>query len=291
MTAPMQSTFVELGGRKIWCGLVGEPTTRPPLLCIPGGPGISYHYLSTLGALAAERQVIFYDPLGAGQSERPEMAWTAELYAEEVTAVTAGLGLDRYHLFVHSAAGFAGLVHAAARPAGLGALILSGTPASIPAHTTHVRGLLVQMGLSAAELAAFERAEREPRYRDVVHLRIVNAFMGRYACNLRPLPPALAQSTANINPVAHRMMKGGWVLYTTALGTWDFTARLGEIAAPTLFTYGSQDILSLESCADIQRRIPDCESHVFEKSTHMPHLEEPDAHRERVARFLASHDQ
>ena len=65
---------------------------------------------------------------------------------------------------------------------------------------------------------------------------------------------------------------------------------LGEIAAPTLFTCGRYEVMSLPTCEDIQRRIPRCELSFFEHSSHMPHIEEPVTHRERVARFLALHD-
>jgi pimeloyl-ACP methyl ester carboxylesterase len=67
-------------------------------------PGHS-DYLEPLEALASTgRQIIFYDQLGCGNSDRPEdkSMWTVDLYVEEVGVVRQALGLDRIHLLGQS---------------------------------------------------------------------------------------------------------------------------------------------------------------------------------------------
>ena len=71
-----------------------------PLLCLHGGPGSTHRGLTTLEALADERDVVLYDQLGSGNSSQPSdpALWTVGLFVEEVAAVREALGLDRLHL-------------------------------------------------------------------------------------------------------------------------------------------------------------------------------------------------
>jgi len=91
--------FIEVPGGRVWYRSVGEGGT--PLLCLHGGPGFTHYYLEPLEALADRRQVIFYDQLGCGRSDRPEdgALWTVDRFVEELAAVRAALGLERLHLF------------------------------------------------------------------------------------------------------------------------------------------------------------------------------------------------
>jgi proline iminopeptidase len=43
-----------------------------PLLLLHGGPGNGHDYLERLEAIAANRQVVFYDQLGCGRSGKPK---------------------------------------------------------------------------------------------------------------------------------------------------------------------------------------------------------------------------
>jgi pimeloyl-ACP methyl ester carboxylesterase len=93
--------FVPFRGYRTWYRITGEraPGTLP-LLCLHGGPGSSSAYHERLEPLAADRQVIRYDQLGCGDSDRPDddSLWTLDLFVSEVQAVRDALGLDRVHL-------------------------------------------------------------------------------------------------------------------------------------------------------------------------------------------------
>src|SRR5262249_6113146 len=86
---------IEVPGGRVWYRSVGEGGT--PLLCLHGGPGFTHYYLEPLEALAGRRQVIFYDQLGCGRSDRPDDAslWTVEPFLEELAQGRAAAGLDR----------------------------------------------------------------------------------------------------------------------------------------------------------------------------------------------------
>ncbi len=123
--------FIEVPGGRVWSRAVGDGGT--PLLCLHGGPGFTHYYLEPLEALAGRRQVIFYDQLGCGRSDRPEdpALWTVDRFVEELAQVRAGLGLDRLHLFGSSWGGMLAMQYVLDRRPELESLILCGSPASM----------------------------------------------------------------------------------------------------------------------------------------------------------------
>jgi L-proline amide hydrolase len=75
-----------------------------------------------------------------------------------------------------------------------------------------------------------------------------------------------------------------------SLKTWDITDRLHEISTPTLLVSGGYDEATPRIVEQIHARIPDARWKLFEESSHMPHVEEPDAFLEEVEAFLKSVD-
>jgi pimeloyl-ACP methyl ester carboxylesterase len=67
--------------------------------------------------------------------------------------------------------------------------------------------------------------------------------------------------------------------------------RLGRISAPTLLCWGAHDRLAPLPCAEAWRKeIPGATLTVFERSGHVPHLEEPDAVAAAVSAFCAGQE-
>ena len=58
----------------------------------------------------------------------------------------------------------------------------------------------------------------------------------------------------------------------------------------TLVIAGAHDEAMPSVWEPFVQRIPDARSHVFPESSHMPHVEEPDAFLEVVESFLRQHD-
>jgi proline iminopeptidase len=75
----------------------------------------------------------------------------------------------------------------------------------------------------------------------------------------------------------------------TVVGThqdYDVTKHLGELAAPMLFLCGRHDEARPEETSWYQRLVPGAELVVFEHSSHMPHLEEPERYQQVLRDFL-----
>ena len=75
-----------------------------------------------------------------------------------------------------------------------------------------------------------------------------------------------------------------------SLKTWDITSRLHEITTPTLLVSGRYDEATPLIVGQIHERIPGAGWVVFEKSSHMPHVEEPEAFLDAVQTFLLTID-
>lgn len=290
---PSREGFISFDGYKVWYRVVGsgEQDGKSPLLCLHGGPGVPHDYLEPLEAVAATgRRVIFYDQLGVGNSDHPDdpSLFTVELYLQELGAVRRELGLERVHLLGQSWGGMLALEYALARPEGLLSLTLADTPASMPqwsAETNRLRALLppeVRQILDRHEAAG---TTGEPAYQEAMMV-----FYRRHVCRLDPWPRCLERTFEKMAeaPLVYLTLVGPREFHVTGtLKDWDVTGRLGEIEAPTLVLGGRHDEATPAITATVQRGIPGARRVIFENSSHMPHLEEPELYLRVLGGFLA----
>jgi proline-specific peptidase len=73
---------------------------------------------------------------------------------------------------------------------------------------------------------------------------------------------------------------------TGVIKDWDIVKRLGEIRVPTLVLSGRYDEATPVIAETVHRGIPGSEWVLFENSSHMPHLEEPEHYTQVVTSFL-----
>ncbi|WP_183095709.1 alpha/beta fold hydrolase, partial [Nocardioides stalactiti] len=150
---------------RVWYRVVGEDRGKPPLLLIHGGPGSTSHLLTPLAALAdTGRQVVFYDQLGAGRSDRTHdpALWTLETFVDEVQAVRDHLGLDDVHVLGHSWGGMLALEHALRQPAGLRSLVLVSALVSAPLFATESARLVAQLPTLWRRVLTHRSTDDEP---------------------------------------------------------------------------------------------------------------------------------
>ncbi|MGO9028349.1 MAG: alpha/beta fold hydrolase [Acidimicrobiales bacterium] len=79
---------------------VGEPE-REPLLVIHGFPTSSFDFHLVADRLADHRRVVLVDLVGFGLSAKPDLAYTVDLQADVVVALTERLGVERLSLLTH----------------------------------------------------------------------------------------------------------------------------------------------------------------------------------------------
>jgi len=239
---------------------------KPPLICVAGGPYLPWQYLSTLVHLVNDRSLIFFNPIGCGQSKRSEENTTdtatnstASNSSEESSSSTTAtnnnnnnpvtdtvqdliqlvqhLQLEHYHLYGHS---FGGIVAYEAllddtMPGTCLSLTLSSTPANLPHALEEIDQLKAQLAPEAAQQSAFlENPEHA-----VAHL-----FAERHECRVRPLPLQLQQSFAmagfSSSPAGWQSIKD-YVVQTPAGDDDDDDKKL---KLPLLLLRGEFDFIS-----------------------------------------------
>lgn len=289
--------YAAFGEYRTWYRITGElGGERLPLVVLHGGPGCTHDYVDSFKDLAGDgRAVIHYDQLGNGRSTHlpavdPEF-WTVERFLAELANLLRHLGLARYALLGQSWGGMLAAEFAVRRPAGLAALVIANSPASMAlwrAAAAQLRAWLpepVQRTLALHEAAG---SYGHPDYKAAA-----DVFYARHVCRVQPWPIEVARTFAaiEIDPTVYHAMNGPNEFHVIgSLRDWDIVPRLDRVAAPTLVISGRHDEATPEAVAAYAERIPDARWHIFEHSSHMPHVEEREACMQVVGGFLAGCD-
>lgn len=295
----MQSTstregYIQFHGYKTWYRIVGkdEHPGKYPLICLHGGPGFPHGYLKPLEEIAKTgRQVIFYDQLGCGNSDRPtdNNLWTTTLFKDELTALIKKLKIERYHVLGQSWGGMLALEHALDRPQGLQSLILASSTSSMPQWISEAKRLRKELPQAVQDI--LNKHEADGTTQSLAYEEATMKFYNLYICRLNPWPESFKQARTKAGrPVYLKMWGINEFNITGNLKNWDIHNRLAEIRIPTLITSGKYD----EATPLINKTLHDGIAHsewvLFEKSAHLSHMEEPDLYIKVLSDFLDTID-
>ncbi|CAA9500235.1 MAG: Proline iminopeptidase [uncultured Solirubrobacteraceae bacterium] len=285
-------------GLTTWYEVAGEGGGgRAPVVVCHGGPGATHDYVRSIANLARDgRQVVLYDQVGNGRSQHlpdaPADFWTVELFRRELHALVDHLGWrGGYHVVGQSWGGMLAMEHALERPAGLRSIVVADSPASMTLWVAEANRLRAELPADVQE--ALTRHEAAGTTDDPAYHAAMDVFYRRHVCRLDPWPDEVLRSFAQMeeDPTVYGTMNGPSEFHV--IGTirdWDITERLPEIAVPTLLVSGRHDEATPRIVGEIRDRIPGSEWVLFEQSSHMPHVEEPEAFLEAVGAFLERAD-
>jgi proline iminopeptidase len=279
--APEAGMTFETGGVKIWYEIRGQGAGTP-LVMVNGGPGFDHLYLhaNAWDRLAHDRRMVFYDQRGNGNSA-PLAAGQPCGLAEQIAdleALRAHLGFETMDLLGHSWGGYLVMAYAARHPERIAHLVIADSAAPkiqdtvflfkniYPETTAREDALAFAVELADQQAVAADLREYmsmlfyEPRHRD--------AFAAR-------------SSQFKYSQSVNRAV---W----SDLQRFDLNPELGKFRFPTLVVTGRYDFNVAPSVAwAIHRAIPGSEFAVFERSGHLPFIEEEDAFVARLTEFLA----
>jgi len=289
---PAKEGFITFRGYNVWYRVVGdrEAPGKLPLLCLHGGPGGPHDYLEPLEAMAATgRRVIFYDQLGAGNSDHPHnpSLWTVPLFVEELGVVRQALGLERVHLLGQSWGGMLGMEYALTQPAGLASLIVADSPASMPQWVAEANRLRAE--LPSEVQATLLKHEAAGTTDDPAYQEAMLVYYRRHVCRLDPWPDCVNRTFDKLAqaPEVYNTMNGPSEFHVIGvIKDWDIVNRLGEIQVPTLVISGRYDEATPLIAETVQHGIAGSEWVLFEHSAHMPHVEETERYLEVLTGFL-----
>jgi L-proline amide hydrolase len=285
-------------GHETWYSVFGDLNAGPtPVIICHGGPGAAHDYVEPIAELSRfGRGAVLYDQLGCGKSDHlpdaPADFWTPELFKRELSLLAAELGIaDQYAVVGQSWGGMLAMEYALDHPHGLRAIVVADSPASMPLWVEEANRL--RRDLPADVQEALTRHEADGTTDDPEYEAAVQVFYERHVCRVVPFPENVVRSFAQIadDPTVYHTMNGPSEFHCIgSLKTWDITDRLHEITAPTLLISGRHDEATPHIVEQIYTRIPGAQWEVFEESSHMPHVEEPEAFLERVEAFLLTVD-
>ena len=292
--APRAKGWVPFREYRTWYRVTGDAAgNRPALVAVHGGPGSTHDYLLSLCSLArGGRVVVHYDQIGNGGSthlpERGPEFWTPELFLDELANLLRRLGISgNYVLFGQSWGGMVAARHAAGRPAGLRGLIIADAPASYRLWRAEME--VLRAALPPEVDATLRRHEAAGTTDSEEYLGAMRVFYDRHVCRINPWPrDYLASFMETVdNPTVYSVMNGPSEFHVTGtLREWSVEDCLPTIAVQTLVISGRYDEATPATLAPFCDLIPDVRWEVFEESSHLPHLEEPERFHAVMADFL-----
>jgi L-proline amide hydrolase len=284
-------------GNETWYRVVGDLQAGPtPVVICHGGPGAAHDYTEPIANLSRfGRGCVLYDQVGCGKSthlpDAPADFWTVQLFKDELSDLTRELGIaERYAVVGQSWGGMLAMEYALDHPEGLRAIVVADSPASIPLWVEEANRLRADLPQDVQENLTRHEADGTTESKEYVDA--VRVYYDRHLCRV-PWPDYVTRSFAQMDedPTVYHTMNGPSEFHCIgSLKTWDITDRLPEISTPTLLVSGRYDEATPHIVEQIHQRIPGAQWQLFEESSHMPHVEEPDAFLETVEAFLKTVD-
>jgi proline iminopeptidase len=281
---------IPVPGGHVWFKRVGDGPGLP-LLAVHGGPGLPHNYISSLQRLANEREVIFWDQLGCGNSECPSNVdlWTMERSVAEMDAVIEALGLNRFHIFGNSWGGMLAQQYVLDVTSGAVSLTISNSIASIPRFSEMVARLKKE--LDPATQSAIDRHEAAGTTYSAEYQAAIRTWNETYLCRQLPWPKELLEAFQGMGTEIFETMFGPSDFHIVGtIRNWDVLDRLREVALPTLVLAGRFDECAPEHMWEMHQRIDGSRFELFESSAHMPFIEEPHRFDQVMRDFLQLHD-
>ncbi|MBP1642356.1 MAG: Prolyl aminopeptidase [Acidobacteria bacterium] len=276
------ATF-ETSGVRIWYEVTGGgPGT--PLVLANGGPGFDHAYLHA-GAfvrLGEGRPVVFYDQRGNGRSSplAPGQPCGLAEQIADLEALRAHLGYERIDLLGHSWGGYLVMAYAARHPERIAHLVIVDSAAPKIQDTVFLFEKIYPEVTASEAKKAFAVELGDPE---------------AIAADLDEYFSMLFYDARHLEAFRERARREGF-RYTQAvnravwsdLQRFDLNPELGQFRFPALVVTGRYDFNVAPSVAwAIHRAIPGSELAVFEKSGHLPQVEEEDAFVARLSTFLS----
>jgi len=293
---------VPFRGHQTWYRVTGDLAAstaagKVPLVVLHGGPGVPHDYTLRIAGLAAGgRAVVHYDQLGCGRSTHlPEAGadfWNVQLFLDELDNLLDGLGIrDSYDVLGQSWGGMLAAEHAVLRPAGLRALVIANSPASMELWLAEANRLRAELPADVQD--ALLRNEQAGTTDSQEYLDAEKVFYDRHVCRVVPNPPEVVASFEALaqDPTVYHTMNGPSEFHV--IGTmkdWTVIDRLDRVVAPTLLVNGRYDEATPACVQPFADRIPDVRWEVFEESSHLPQVEEEERYLQVVGASLDTYD-
>jgi pimeloyl-ACP methyl ester carboxylesterase len=246
-----------------------------PLLLIPYLAADNACYAFQVADYAKHFTCISVDPRGAGVSDKPAGTYSTELFADDMAAFMAELGIAKAHVSGLSLGAATGMWLAAKYPQKVKTLSLhSGWSKSDPFLKTVVGGWqAMARGLG-----------------NVTEMVIQGIFPWCFTPELYAAKPDYIESLAAFVRGRPQQPLDAFLQQSNAVIAHDAQSQLERIVAPTQITFGRHDaVTSTRFAKAMQSSIRGSELLVFEGCAHAPIYEDVPAFNQRTLGFLKEH--
>jgi proline iminopeptidase len=289
VASPLGEAMLTVPGGRIWYKKSGTGSGTP-LILVHGGPGGSSVYQKSLEVLGSDREVIRYDQLGGGKSDRitDTALFNITHFVRELDSLRAALGYDKVHLFGDSWGTMLAYDYYRAHPQHVASLVLASPTLDIRAYKKHEASLLKTLPDSTQQTIA--AAEATKTYDDPKYQAAMSQFFARYFSR-RPVQAEFDSLLASTNQDIYNYMLGPSAFTATGtLKTYDATTGLKDIEVPTLYTVGEFDLVGPEVVRGYAAKTPGAKYELIPGSGHMSMWDNPEALLRVVRDFLKTAD-
>jgi proline iminopeptidase len=287
----MDDHIVTLNGVDIHYRAIGD---GPVLFLVSPGWGVASGYLQrAFSSLAKHLSLVFIDTRGSGLSGRPAEPTRMRSVdmANDLEALRMHLGLSEISILGHSNSGAIALAYAARYTDRVSKLVL-------------IDSQVLGLSADADTQRILQNRATDPRFKEAT--RIVSTF---FTGQMNPATsdesleafiaqvlPLFLHSPEKSLPLAQEQLSGPISSYAfvsqyaaDAAFPIDQTQSLGAIRAKVLIMVGRHDYICPVALSErLHEGIPESQLVIFEKSGHLPWLEEPNAFFAELERFLVS---
>ena len=252
-----------------------EEGAGEPVLLIMGLGAPGDKWAPTVAGLRDAFRCVTFDNRGAGRSWKPEQAaYSTDEMAEDALGVLDALGIERAAVIGTSMGGAIAQKLALAHPERVRALVLTSTYASV--SFTFRRAIETLRD-------SIDRLDRET-------FKHMNQWMSFSHTYQNAHPEELAAAEAEDFAYPYPMPVYAFKAQCAACLAHDTSARLGEIAAPTLVAAGGEDLyMTAEKTRELVNGIPNARLYRCEHGGHVHQWEQAQAYNRAVRDFLTEH--
>jgi 2-hydroxy-6-oxo-6-(2'-aminophenyl)hexa-2,4-dienoate hydrolase len=245
-----------------------------PVLFIHGLGGYKENWEANVPVFGERYRAIAIDLPGYGESDKPDVPYGPEWFAEFVVKFLRALGIERARIVGNSMGGHTAALIAAKYPGVVEKLVL--------VDPSGVRGKQLAQGALQPEM--IEALGPINPGEDFIRMYLGIIFHKEGDYTERMLKKALADFERGENEVRFN----AYVKSMRGLLGHDMTEHYAKIKAPTLVIWGENDaLIPFDFASDVTERIPGAKQIAIPECGHCPQIEKPGDFNRVTADFLA----
>jgi len=251
-----------------------EATKATDAVILLHGFGTStYTWRHNLTWIGTSRRIYSIDLLGFGKSDKPEIIYSPQVWANLVNEFMIARHIKKVSLIGHSLGGLVACRVALKFPEKLDRLVLVAPMGLRPVSQTPWRISLTPVLGSLLTRFAFDKEQVEESLREDLYFDPTLVGKNDVEAYWKPY------SSAQARKVLAQVVRSSEL--------WTLAGELDRIAVPTLIIWGDKDkMLDVAQAAAFHKQIPDAKFIVLPACGHFPHEERPEDVNKGIRAFL-----